>query len=59
MALDRRRLFRDAQPSILNEATKSSIDRDVYMLKLLDPYVGALALRIFTWGHLSRISITE
>jgi len=46
------RTFREAAIKYLSEATKSSIDRDAHMLKVLDPYIGKLALQEVHMGSL-------
>jgi len=45
-----RRTFRKAATKYLAEATKASIDRDVRLLKVLDPFIGDLALETIHMG---------
>jgi integrase len=47
-----KRTFREAAIRYLDEATKSSIDRDAHMLKILDPYIGGLTLKEVHMGTL-------
>lgn len=47
-----KRTFREAAIKYLNEATKSSIDRDAHMLKTLSPFIGDLFLSDVHMGTL-------
>ena len=47
-----KRTFRAAATKYLNEATKSSIGRDVHMLKILEPFIGELSLQDVHMGNL-------
>jgi integrase len=47
-----KRTFREAAIRYLDEATKSSIDRDAHMLRVLDPYIGKLSLKDVHMGTL-------
>ncbi len=47
-----KRAFKEAATKYLNEATKSSIDRDAHMLKILSPFIGDLAVSEVHMGNL-------
>ena len=45
-----KRSFREAATKYLNEATKATLSNDAQQLKMLDPYIGDLALDAIHMG---------
>ena len=47
-----KRTFREAATQYLNEATKSSIQRDAVLLRILEPFIGDISLDAIHMGRL-------